>query len=74
MLDNQEINVLLEILENLDDEELAVELLKEFNSSSKDLGKLLLNLDKTLAHDEWKSQCDVAQKRLDDVVARIHNL
>jgi hypothetical protein len=74
MLDNQEINVLLEILENFDDEELAVELLKEFNSSSKDLGKLLLNLDKSLPHDEWKRQCDVAQKRLNDVVARIHDL
>ena len=74
MLDNQEINNILEILENLEDEELAVELLKEFNSASKDLGKLLLNLDKNLAHDEWKGQCDKAQKRLDDVVARIHNL
>lgn len=74
MLDNQEINNILEILENLEDEELAVELLKEFNSASKDLGKLLLNLDKTLAHDEWKRQCDVAQKRLDKVVSRIHDL
>lgn len=74
MLDNQEINVLLEILENLEDEELAVELLKEFNSASKDLGRLLLNLDKTLGHDEWKRQCDVAQNRLDDVVKRIHDL
>ena len=74
MIDNQEINKLLEILENLDDEELAVELLKEFNSSSKDLGKLLLNLDKELDHNDWKSQCEKAQKRLDTIVIRIHNL
>lgn len=74
MLDNQEINNLLEILENLDDEELAVELLKEFNSSSKDLGKLILNLDKDLDHTEWKLQCKIAQKRLDTVVARILDL
>ena len=74
MLDNKEINELLEILENLDDEELAVELLKEFNSSSKDLGKLLLNLDKGLEHNDWKLECEVAQKRLDTVIARIHNL
>ena len=74
MLDNKEINELLEILENLDDEELAVELLKEFNSSSKDLGKLLLNLDKGLEHNDWKLECEVAQKRLDRVIARIHNL
>ena len=74
MLDNKEINELLEILENLDNEELAVELLKEFNSSSKDLGKLLLNLDKGLEHNDWKLECEVAQKRLDTVIARIHNL
>lgn len=74
MLDNQEINSILEKLENLEDEELAVELLREFNAASKDLGKLLLNLDKSLAHDEWKRQCDNAQKRVDAVVARIHDL
>lgn len=74
MLDNQEINVILEILENLDDEELAVELLKEFNAASKDLGKLMLNLDKSLAHDEWKKSCDMAQSRLNALVSRIHDL
>lgn len=74
MLDNQEINEILEKLENLEDEELAVELLKEFNSASKILGKLLLNLDKSLGHDEWKRQCDEAQSRLDRVVSRIHDL
>lgn len=74
MLDNQEINRLLEILENCEDEALAVKLLQEFNGASKRLGKLLLNLDKTLAHDEWKRQCDVAQKELDEVVAKINLL
>lgn len=74
MLDNQEINRLLEILENCEDEDLAVKLLQEFNGASKRLGKLLLNLDKSLAHDEWKRQCDVAQKELDEVVKRINAL
>lgn len=74
MLDNHEVNALLEKLENLEDEALAVELLKEFNAASGILGKLLLNLDKSLAHDEWKSQCDKAQKRVDDIVKRINNL
>ena len=74
MLDNQEINQLLEKLENLEDEELAVKLLKEFNGASKQLGKLLLNLDKSLSHDEWKRQCDEAQKELDRVVESIHDL
>lgn len=74
MLDNQEINELLEILENHDDEELAVELLKEFNRATKHLGKLVLNLDKSLSHDEWKKQCDAAQAELDIVVERIKSL
>lgn len=74
MLDNQDINEILEKLENLEDEELAVELLREFNLSSKALGKLLLNLDKTLSHDEWKKQCDEAQERVNAVVSRIHDL
>lgn len=74
MLDNQDINRLLEILENCEDEELAVKLLQEFNSASKRLGKLLLNLDKSLPHDEWKKQCDTAQKELDEVVKRINQI
>ena len=74
MLDNQEINRLLEILENCDDEELAVKLLQEFNCTSKVLGKLLLNLDKSLSHEQWKSQCDEAQKKVDDVVKIINSL
>jgi hypothetical protein len=74
MLDNKEINKLLEILENCEDEDLAVKLLQDFNGTSKRLGKLLLNLDKTLSHEEWKKQCDVAQKELDEVVKRINNL
>jgi hypothetical protein len=72
MLDNQEINRLLEILENSEDEVLAVKLLQEFNGASKRLGKLLLNLDKSLPHDEWKKQCDVVQNELDLIVERIN--
>lgn len=74
MLDNQEINQLMEILENHDDEELAVELLKEFNLAYKKLGKLVLNLDKSLPHDQWKKDCDQAQSDLDNVVKRINSL
>ena len=74
MFDNQEINSILEKLESLEDEKLAVELLKEFNACSGKLGKLVLNLDKSLAHDTWKDECDKAQKALDDIVRRIHSL
>ncbi|MBC7429363.1 MAG: hypothetical protein H7336_12165 [Bacteriovorax sp.] len=71
MIDNNEIERILDKLENLEDEVLAVELLKEFNRSSSELGKLLLNLDNKLTHDEWKSLCDTAQTRLNQVVKRI---
>lgn len=74
MIDNSEINRILEILENHDDEDRAVELLKEFNAASSRLGKLLLNLDKTLGHDEWKRLCDQAQNELDAIVLKIENL
>lgn len=71
MIDNKEIEKILEKLENLEDEELAVNLLKEFNNSSSVLGKLLLNLDKNLTHDEWKNLCNEAQEKLDQVVKKI---
>lgn len=74
MLDNKDINVILEKLENMEDEELAVELLMEFNSCSGKLGKLLLNLDKNLAHDIWKNECDKARFALDTVVKKINDL
>ena len=74
MLDNQEINTILEKLENLEDEELAVELLREFNGSSKKLGKLILNLDKSIPHEEWKAQCDQARLELNNVIKRINDL
>ena len=73
-LDNQEINGILEKLENLEDEKLAVELLKEFNGASQKLGKLLLNLDKTLAHGEWKKLCDKAQDDLNKIIKRINDI
>ncbi len=72
MIDNNEIDRILEILENLEDEELAVSLLKEFNLASSELGRLLLNLDGTLTHDEWKIRCDHAKIELDNIVKKIN--
>lgn len=74
MIDNKEINRILSKLEDCEDEEKAVMYLKKFNSQSKLLGKLLLNLDKSLTHEEWKKQCDQAQKELDHIVAEIEAL
>lgn len=74
MLDNKEINQILEKLENLEDEVLAVELLMEFNSASKNLGKLVLNLDKSITHEQWKRDCDSARAELNNVIKRINDI
>lgn len=74
MIDNAEINRILEKLENHHNEIEAVELLKEFNSVSSRLGKLLMNLDQKISHDEWKHNCDKAKQELDKIIAKIDDL
>ncbi|MBP9681393.1 MAG: hypothetical protein KBD76_08305 [Bacteriovorax sp.] len=73
MIDNNEIERILEKLENLENEQLAVELLREFNLASSELGKLLLNLDQSLTHEEWKKRCDKAQQKLNSIIKKIDN-
>lgn len=74
MIDNSEIERILSKLENLEDEELAVKLLAEFNRTSSELGKLLVNRDPKLNHGEWKELCDNAKERLEAVIKRIDEL
>lgn len=73
MFDNSEIEELLEKLEQMEDEAAAAALLRAFNDKSKKLGKLLMNLDKTLSNDEWKKQCDEAKKEVDAVLEKIRS-
>lgn len=73
MIDNSEINKILELLENMEDEDLAVKLLQEFNFASKELGRLLLNQDSRISNEEWKKLCEEAQARLDKIVLRIYD-
>ncbi|MCK5884791.1 MAG: hypothetical protein KAG61_13965 [Bacteriovoracaceae bacterium] len=74
LIDNTELNEVMAILEELEDEVLAVELLKEFNSKTKQLGILLLNQDDSLGHAEWKKLCDDAQLDVNRIVKRIKEL
>ncbi|MEC7278347.1 MAG: hypothetical protein VXV96_18640 [Bdellovibrionota bacterium] len=74
LIDNTEIERVLAKLEELEDESLAVELLKEFNEATRDFGQLLLNQDQRLDHKEWKNQCDKARLRVEAVVTRIDEL
>jgi hypothetical protein len=74
MIDNSELDEILAKLESLEDEEKAVVLLQDFNKYSSDLGKLLLNLDKSLSNEEWKRQCEDAKNRLEKVIKEIKQL
>jgi DNA-directed RNA polymerase specialized sigma24 family protein len=74
MIDNSELDEILAKLESLEDEEKAVVLLQDFNKYSSELGKLLLNLDKSLSNEEWKRQCEDAKNRLEKVIKEIKQL
>jgi len=74
LIDNNDLNEILEILENLEDEHQAAKLLKEFNDASRVHGQLILDMDESLSHNEWKEKCDSAKNRVDEVLNRIKSL
>jgi len=74
VLDNIDLESLMGKLEKLEDEELAVQLLRELNDSTSSYGKLLLNQNKNLSHEQWKHDCDAAKIRVDNIIKRIQNL
>ena len=69
--DTAKIDEVLAALEEMEDEKLAVELLKEFNEKSADLKALLLNKDPNLDHNIWKMECDLANRDLGRVIKKI---
>jgi hypothetical protein len=74
LIDNTEVEKVLAKLEQLEDEELAVKLLREFNDATRELGTMLMNKDQSLTHEEWKEQCDKAKQQVDAVLAQIEKL
>lgn len=74
MLDNAELEVLMSKLEEHEDEELAVQLLRELNDATSSYGKLLLNQNQNLSHEQWKSDCDNAKMRVDNIIQKIQDL
>jgi hypothetical protein len=74
MIGRSELEELMEILENCSDEELSVSLLKRLNDLTSAHGKLILNLDKTIPHAEWKRKCDDLTLEIEDLVEEIRNL
>ncbi|MCF8058846.1 MAG: hypothetical protein K9K67_06105 [Bacteriovoracaceae bacterium] len=74
LIDNTEVERVLTKLEEIEDEALAVELLKEFSDATRELGRLLLNQDDSLSHEEWKSECDKAKIKVDNVLNKVNSL
>lgn len=74
MIDNTEVEKVLAKLEELEDEAMAVQLLKEFNDATREHGGLLLNKDQNLDHEEWKNQCDKAGARVQEIINKINEL
>jgi|GEM_PF-3459062 len=70
-IDTSELDQIMEILESMEDEKLAVTLLKKFNDASAKVGMLLRNRDPGMENSDWKKSCDKAQKELDQIVAEI---
>ena len=73
-IDNTELDEIMHKLENLEDEQLAVVMLQNFNKATKKLGELLMNVNKDLSHGEWKAACDEAKKEVDKIVDEIKSL
>lgn len=73
MLGNDELEEIMLILEEMEDESLSKELLKLFSEASARYGRLMLNLDESLGHEEWKKQTDQALLALQSIIVRIKN-
>jgi hypothetical protein len=58
-------------LEELEDQELAIKLLKKFNDKTAELGQLIMNQDEKLDHENWKNKCDNLKKEVDQIVTEI---
>lgn len=69
-----DLSQVMAILENMEDEEKAARLLKELNDATSELGKLIMNKNSDLGHDEWKKQCDEAKNKVDRIISSIESL
>ena len=74
MFNVNEMNEILEKLEGLEDEALAVSLLKELNDLRTAHAKLLMNTDSNLSHEEWKKESDLVANKINALVEKIKNL
>ncbi|MBG08780.1 MAG: hypothetical protein CME68_08480 [Halobacteriovoraceae bacterium] len=73
-IENVELDKIMEKLELIEDEQLAVSLLKEFNDKTKVLGQLITNKDPNLSHSDWEKLCLDAKKDVDSIVKKIEEI
>ena len=73
-IENVELDKIMEKLELIEDEQLAVSLLKEFNDKTKVLGQLITNKDPSLSHSDWEKLCLDAKKDVDSIVKKIEEI
>jgi hypothetical protein len=71
IVDNSELNRVMEILEEMEDQNLAVKLLKEFNDKTRILGQIIMNKDDELGDEEWERQGREAKLAVDDLIKEI---
>lgn len=70
-VDNTETLQVLEKLENLDDQDMAILFLKKLNDKTSELGKYIMNRDHSIDHGTWKLRCDQLQTEVDMIVTEI---
>ena len=64
---------LLVILEEMEDQILATYLLSQLNQKSAVWGKLFVNIDKKIPHEEWDKKCRLAKNELDRIISQIRS-
>ena len=71
IIDNSELEQVLTILESMEDELLAAELLKDFQRCFKGAWSINLKYGSNFSHSEWKKKCDEAKERVDLILEKI---
>lgn len=70
-VENVELSEIMEKIECIEDDQAAIDLLKDFNLKTKKLGNLIMNRDVELSHNSWEAQCKEAKKEADLIVKKI---
>lgn len=73
-IDLDETHEILAILEDMDDEALALKLLKDFNDASKELSNAIIEAGAIDQNDEWKKKLESKKGNLIKIINRIKKI